>query len=461
MPERYFDFQKMDLLETFLRFQKSENLPLGKDSTTLLAVSGGLDSVAMLHLFHRAGFPFAVAHCNFQLRGEESEEDEKFVRNLAERLAVPFYAKRFDTTKHAESKGISTQMAARELRYAWFLEMAAQHGFECVATAHHLNDSVETALLNFVRGTGIAGLTGIAAKTDKIVRPMLFACREEILQYAQAQQIDWREDSSNAKDDYARNFIRHHVVPKFEELNPNFSHTVGRNLERISNANENLTFLLRHWLLRDGSDGQEGKFSIDKQRLALLPALQQALHKLLRPLGFDFEQARQLAENLEHVGLEILSAKGYKVLVDRKSLEISSVEKPQNAKSSSPIHVLPDDLMLRLPDNTRLFFVQSPEFQSMGQSPLTVCVDAGKLKYPLHLRHWQAGDSFQPVGMGGKSQKLQDYFTNQKLSRNAKEDVWLLFNGDEQMIWVLGMRLDERFRITDSTEKILKINWIK
>lgn len=483
----------MDLLEGFFKFLKTQQLPLGEDSCTLLAISGGLDSMVMAHLFRSAGLSFAFAHCNFQLRGQESDEDAAFVQQVARDFAVPFFEKRFETKEFASEKGFSTQMAARELRYGWFVELAEKEGFSNISTAHHLNDSVETALLNFVRGTSLPGLSGIPVKQNlhvqrssfsvPLLRPLLFATRAEILEYAKINHMTWREDSSNASDDYSRNYIRHQVVPILEELNPNFVQTAARNMRRIKSADENLVFLMNRWLgtgfpdtdsLTSGETIGIGNrnplLTLEKQKLTQLPSPRQAIRQILKPFGFDAEQTRQLSENLDHVGLELHSKTGFSVLVDRAQILVSSPPHPPITSSrhqpnpSSPHHpIQEDDLMVSLPDGSRIFFLpdQLPVANYQSTSHESILVDADKLRFPLHLRHWQPGDSFQPFGMAGKSQKLQDYFTNQKLSRLEKDAVWLLVNGDGQLIWVVGYRLDERFKIHSSTKKVLKINWIR
>ncbi|MBC7777008.1 MAG: tRNA lysidine(34) synthetase TilS, partial [Phycisphaerae bacterium] len=307
---------------------------------------------------------------------------------------------------------------------------------------------------------------------SRLIRPLLFASRDEILEYSRIHKITWREDSSNASDDYSRNFVRHHIVPLMEDLNPNFLNTAARSMGRIGEAEDNLTFLLNNWL---NGEGLTSTLSIEKQKLAQLPAPQQALRQLLKPFGFDAEQSRQLAENLDHVGLELHSEKGFTALVDRTEILVSSPSNPpclpagrQSTNlpiTSPPIAIHEDDLMVSLPDGSRLFFLPSFALRATAGKPVTdhqsATVDAEKMKFPLHLRHWLPGDSFQPLGMGGKSQKLQDFFTNQKLSRFEKEKVWLLLDGNDAVVWVLGLRLDERFKIQSKTNKALKINWIK
>jgi tRNA(Ile)-lysidine synthase len=462
----------MDLLEGLFKFIKTQGLTFEDGNPSLLAVSGGLDSVVMVHLFRAANIPFAIAHCNFQLRGEASDTDESFVQKIALDLEVPFFIKRFETKAYAEEKGLSTQMAARQLRYSWFAEIAQENDFNYISVAQHLNDSLETTLLNFVRGTGLTGLTGIkpvpASPGKGVIRPLLFASRQDILEYARIHEITWYEDSSNASDDYARNYVRHHIVPRFEELNPSFLNTAARNMVRIREAEENLNFLLDSWIQSNQIQPDGSTYAyIEKQKIIQLPAPQQALLHWLKPYGFDAEQARQISEGLEHIGFELQSDQGFRLLVDRDKILIESLEHLDLQEISTleqpVIDIQADDLMISLPDQSRLFFLpfEGHPSETTLHQPNSAIVNVSKLQFPLHLRHWQPGDSFQPLGMDGKSQKLQDFFTNQKLSRFDKEKVWLLFNGDGILIWVVGMRMDNRFKIDTKTNKALKINWIK
>jgi tRNA(Ile)-lysidine synthase len=503
----------MTMLERFQQFLAAQQMLPPDSAPTLLAVSGGMDSVVMAHLFRAANLPFGIAHCNFQLRGAESDGDADFVKKIAIDFDVPFFIKRFETSDYAKKNGLSTQMAARELRYAWFAEIAASNGFGQVATAHHLNDSVETALLNFVRGTGLAGLRGIhpspslegrgvwrlsaaaPASVGKaplpsgegsgvgLLRPLLFATRAEIEAFARENQLVWREDSSNAGDDYARNFLRHRVMPLLEELNPNFLHTAERNMRRIGEAEENLKFLLGEflhptpdpspegrgvWRLSAAAPASAGKAPLPSgegsgvglKALAQLPHPAQALRQFLQPYGFHAEQARQVAEHLDHVGFKMDSAQGFRLLVDREKIIIYT-ESGTSDISSEPLLVQKDDLMVSLSDGSRLILMPTEATPPFSDGREAVVVDAEKLIFPLSVRHWRAGDSFQPFGLGGQSQKLQDFFTNQKISRLGKEKTWLLLNGDGCPIWVVGWRLDERWRVFPKTQKALKINWIK
>ncbi len=455
----------MDILKEFYSFYTSEAISGGPDRPVLLAVSGGLDSCVMAELFFRSGLDFAIGHVNFQLRGRESEEDELFVREMAERMNVPFFATKCNTLELAQQHGWSTQEAARNLRYAWFREIVEEHDYAGVCTAHHLNDSLETVLLNFTRGASLPGLSGIPVVKIfdrgspfsglKVIRPMLFADRKKLEIYAIDKHIPWREDSSNAKVDYARNLIRHKVVPVLESLNPNILDTAARNMRRIKSADRNLDYLLQQFVRMEN-----GQILIDKVRLSQLPSPRQALRQLLKSYGFDAEQTRQMSELLSDSGTEWLSAKGFTALTDRSALIVYATGSQQNQAS---ILIREDDLMVRLPDDSRLFLIYS-EHQGgalpVHDDPFKITVDASALRFPLLLRRWQPGDSFQPLGMKGKHQKLQDFFTNQKLSLLQKDQAWLLVNNDGAIIWVMGMRLDERFKMLPSTERTCSIHWI-
>lgn len=457
----------MEMLQEFFKFLKTQDLPLKQDQKVLLAVSGGLDSCVMVELFRQSAFPFAIAHVNFQLRGVESDQDEQFVQGLAKQVDVPYFAQRFDTKSVAESTGQSTQMAARNLRYAWFKELTDEHGFAGVCTAHHMNDALETVLLNFTRGTSLPGLSGIQAYKIfgaessfaglQVLRPLLFAGRADLERYAREQGLTWREDSSNAHDDYARNLIRHQVVPVLQSLNPNLLDTAARNMRRIRSADRNLGYLLQQFVQYENE-----AVKVQKKAIAQLPSPRQALRQLLKDYGFDAEQTRQMAEAFDQTGLEWHTDKGFSALMDREHLLIFARDK--SLPDSFSLKVQEDDLMLRLPDETRLFLMYAtvePGENPVQSDPNKITVDVEPLRFPLLLRKWQPGDSFQPLGMGGKHQKLQDFFTNQKLSRLEKEQTWVLTNQDGAIIWVLGLRLDERFKLRSSTKKVCNIHWIR
>jgi tRNA(Ile)-lysidine synthase len=440
------------MFEHFQAFLHTHDLIPDPGSVTLLAVSGGLDSVVMACLFQQSGKPFAVAHCNFQLRGAESDADAEFVERLAEGWGVPFFIKRFETKAYAAEKGLSTQVAARELRYNWFAELCSENAYGRIATAHHLNDSVETLVLHFTRGTGIRGLRGIPVKNAQIIRPLLFATRAEIQTFAEAQRLEWREDSSNAGEQYTRNFIRHRVLPLLEEINPGFLSAAEHTMARMRETEEINRFFSERWWKEKSRTEPDGTVRIALSDLSEAPHVGHLLFLVLEQKGFTPEQCRQLAESVHgEPGMEVRSEK-FRALIDRNDLIISPLE-----PGLPELHIQPDDLMVRLPDGSKMLLMPTDTALPYPDGQTGIVVDAGKLVFPLLLRTWQAGDVFQPFGMGGQTQKLQDFFTNLKLSRIEKERTWLLLNGDGAVIWVVGHRPDERFRVKTDSDNFLKI----
>ncbi len=441
----------MDLEQAFETFFQEHQLftPAGR---ILVAVSGGVDSMVLAHLMRQSNQKFGIAHCNFRLRGAASDADEQFVRDLATAWRIPVFIHHFNTKKYAEENGLSVQMAARELRYTWFEIIRESEGFNCIATGHNLNDSVETSLLNFVRGTGITGLGGIPVQNGHVVRPLLFATREAILNYAQENSIQWREDSSNLKDNYTRNAIRLHVVPKLTGLNPAFLSAASNTMRHVRDADKNLQFLLGRFF---GQPGPDGVYHLPKSKLETLPALQSALFDFLQPFGFTADQVQQIVHCWGQTGTEWQSTAGYRLVMDRDELLLTNI-----VRQAAAVTISKDDLMVRLPDGGSLMFLHAPSKAVFPDDPKTVLVDAAELRFPLHLRHWEPGDIFQPLGMAGNRQKLQDFFTNQKLSKLEKEQAWILTDDEARIVWIVGKRLDERFKVTDSTAEFLKISWV-
>ena len=442
----------MDLLQRFLDFIAAKKL-IRQPGRTLVAVSGGMDSMVLADLFRRSNFAFGIAHCNFQLRGAESEAEENFVRNWAERWNIPVFVQHFDTKNYAAEKGVSVQMAARTLRYEWFEKIRQAEKFDYIATGHQHNDSVETCLLHFIRGTGLTGLTGIPVQNERIIRPLLFATRDEILAYAKTQNLEWCEDSSNAQDAYTRNAIRRHILPPMLKINPVFLNSASDTMEHLRAADANLNFLLREML---GTPDVNGVYRLNKARLARLPALADALFDLLQPFGFLADQAKQIVDCWNQSGKEWESASGYRLVLDREVLLLAT-----QATSGVGLNIGPDDIMVRLPDDSTLFLTSAAPDSHLPDNWDSLLVDRYSLEFPLHLRHWKPGDMFQPYGMAGKSQKLQDFFTNQKLSRIEKEQVWVLEDCYERIIWILGLRMDERFKPEKDCAHLLKLTWVK
>ncbi|MCC6412717.1 MAG: tRNA lysidine(34) synthetase TilS [Saprospiraceae bacterium] len=443
----------MDLLQQFQAFYRSENL-LQEGTRFLVAVSGGIDSMVLVHLCHSSGLLFDVAHVNFGLRGEASDGDEAYVWKTGQLLGLKVFTHKFETAKEAAEKHISIQMAARQLRYGWFETLCDAYGYSCVATGHNLNDQVETLLINLKRGTGIQGLTGIPKRQGRVVRPLAFATRAEIESYALENGIVWREDSSNAQTEYTRNRIRHTILPVFEALNPNFLHTSERTMERLSADSQNLDALIATTF--PTFDATQSPAFISLSTLTALPSPAGILRRLLHNLHFSDDQIVQLSRKLNERGFEVVSESGKNRLgVEKDVLRLDLDEAKQVPEGETLIHA--DDVMVTLPGGKKLILsptIPGPPFPD-GKEAVTV--DFEQLVFPLMVRKWSPGDVFQPIGMQGKSQKIQDFLVNQKASRREKEQLVLLVNGNGSIIWIPGYRPDERFKIGPATRNALKI----
>jgi tRNA(Ile)-lysidine synthase len=450
-----------DVLSTFKLACQKMGLPNARP--VLLAVSGGLDSVVMLQLFRTCGWPFAVGHCNFSLRGTESDGDAELVRQLAQASDAPFFSISFDTATYAQQYQLSIQVAARQLRYDWLSQICAQQNFAGIVTAHHLDDTVETVLLNWIRGTGLKGLTGIPAvgqwaEKMPVYRPLLGLTRQDLANFAQLHRLIWRDDSSNATDDYDRNFIRHHIVPQLSVLNAGFNRSASRTAQILSDTQLNYQFLLRKFL--SWEDRGDGIFALEKQMIRQLPAPIAALYDSLKPWGFSPEQTRQVVEHLDQSGLDLMSSQGIRLVVDRQVILLQTTG---TNKSDAPatIWLQEDDLMRRLPDGSTLFFTVTPTESPFPDGRQAISVDRQKLIFPLALRTWQQGDTFQPIGMAGQHQRVQDFLSDRKVALPDRERVWLLVNGDGRVIWVMGWRPAEGFKIEQKTEQAVKISWLQ
>lgn len=415
-----------------------------KDKKLFLAVSGGIDSMVLLDLFYKLRFDICVVHCNFQLRGKESDGDEMLVREICQDRYIPYFIESFDTTEFAKENKLSIQLAARKLRYDWFQEIISL-GFDYVLTAHHLDDNVETFLINFTRGTGLEGLTGIPAQNGNIIRPLLPFSREEIENYAQANQIQWREDSSNASDKYFRNKLRHDIVPILKELNTGFLDSFQNTLHYLQQA-ESLVEDASKLVYEKVVEEKENRLEIHLKPLLEFQNYKAYLFQWLKEYGFsawndiyDLVEAQSGKQVFSETHV-LLKDREKLILSERKSTDKSEVFIIESMESKVNI-----PLKLRFYKGVNIFETHSN----------CIFVDESKLKFPLTIRKWQEGDYFYPSGMNGKK-KLSKYFKDEKYSLLDKENQWLLCSED-QIVWVIGKRADNRFTSNETTQNSIKI----
>lgn len=415
-----------------------------KNKKLLIACSGGLDSVVLTKLISRIHNEYALAHCNFSLRGKESDTDEMFVIGLAKQLEVPVFAETFDTAKYAKQNGLSIQLAARELRYSWFYKIATDFKYDFILTAHQLDDDLETFLINLTRGTGLKGLNGIPAINQKVIRPLLNFSREELHQWAIAENISWREDSTNKNTDYLRNKIRLEVLPGLKNSNPqlleNFKIT-RRNLKSAERLIEDYMSLLFRLVVIEDKNGY--RFNIEK--LLDLPNTDAILYELLN--GFGFTEWNDVVSLLSAQTGKQLYSKTHRLIRNRDELLLTPI--PDNFED---IKILVPEEGIRQPIHLQIEEVQ----HITGSGRDYIYVDADKIDFPLILRKWKEGDIFYPFGMEGKK-KLSKYFKDEKLSIPEKEAAWLLCSENE-IIWVINYRADDRFKVDKTTKKIFKIS---
>jgi len=437
------------MLQAFKDYIKSVQL-FGQTDRILLAVSGGVDSIAMVRLFRDAGFNFGVAHFNFGLRGEESDADEAFVHDLAIQLEVPFYVKHFDTKQYACKHKISIQMAARDLRYAWFDEIITEFGYNFVATAHHLDDQVETFFINLLRGTGISGMHGILPKQGKIIRPMMFTSREMIMAFALERNIVWRDDRSNKSRKYVRNKLRHDVLAELYKINPQFSFKLNESISHLRDVEMIYNYHMAGVTADLVQHTPEGiLISIDW--IYEYEPHETYLFELLKPYGFTFSVVKEIVHSLDTFSGKVFYSSTHRLLRDRENFIIQPLTELRAEPSDSEVVLLQRDLaQLDLP--ITLFANETDQINDLPMGKASIaCLDIDKLVFPLKLRKWKRGDWFMPLGLKGKK-KLSDFFVDQKFSLAEKEKSWLLVSG-EDIVWVVGKRIDNRFRITSKTKK--------
>lgn len=422
----------------------------------LLAVSGGIDSVVLFHVLRKLQYQFIVAHCNFQLRGAESDADEIFVSNTAQALNIPFYVKKFDTLAFANEQKLSIQEAARKLRYNYFYELCQAEKCDFIVTAHNLDDRIETFFINLLRGTGLKGLCSIPVRNDRIVRPLLFCTRQEIIAYAKSNNIEWREDSSNSEDKYLRNKIRHHIIPSLIELKPAFYHVFIDNFERL-NADKKVIDDLIEYEISGGLTFEKDRIIVDKHKIRHRKHLHSAFAYYLKQFGFTSKQAEiLLTENLQ-TG-KLLKSSTHQIIVDRNKWVIVPIVENNNEGESETL-IYEDTTYLDKPLRLKLSTVSIKDLQGIPKSNFIACIDKQKLIFPLILRKWKKGDYMIPLGMKGKK-KISDILTNAKVSTAERKNVYVIESNNE-IVWLAGIRLNEKYKLTNETQEVFVIELIR
>ncbi len=439
---------KVDLIDRFINFSKANSL-FGNDDQIIVALSGGGDSVALVDLFSRLNQPIILAHCNFKLRDLESDEDEEFVRKISVVYDLPLHITEFRTREYSVNNGISIEMAARELRYEWFEKIRIETGSSSVAVAHHADDSIETMFINLIRGTGVRGLAGIQPHQGHIIRPLLFTNRNEITDYLDFRHLEYRHDSSNQDTKYVRNRIRQIILPEIERINPSFRQVVQE---------EQILFTQAQGIIDSYTNlvtGQVFIQEVDRARILIKRLLEEKfpeaiLYEILRPYGFNGIQIKQiLIACVSNCG-KVFSSKTHILLIDRDEMILTDGYQPSQERYYFDPAKIDEDLPLRFESR----IVHSLNYQPV-RSPETACLDYDKLDLPLVLRRWENGDFFYPFGMKN-SKKVSDFFIDQKVNRFDKSRVWILASG-EKIVWIVGYRIDNRYRVTDETKEILEI----
>ncbi len=437
------------MIQRFKNYIKENHL-FNKNDTILIGVSGGIDSVVLLDLLDKTGFSVAICHCNFRLRGTESDGDEQLVCDLAKKYDIQLFKTTFDTAEFALENKISIEMAARDLRYKWFESIRTLHHFDWIAVAHHRDDQLETFFLNLARGTGLSGLTGMRPVNGKIVRPLLFASREEIEHYRYTNHLDYREDASNLSLDFQRNKIRHTLLPVMETLNPSFRDGLIRTMSYLEDMSKICDkAIIQAWERVAIHKGNEYFISIAE--LKLLDPLPTYIFEFLKPYGFNSVVVSDIVSSLDSISGKQFISPTHRLVRDRETFVLT----PIMTGHTKHFYLEEGIGELKLPVHLKIGISEKKEKFKIPDSPLVACIDRDKVQFPLMIRKWQKGDYFKPLGMNG-FKKLSDFFIDSKLSLPEKENVWIITNG-EQVVWIIGYRLDDRYKITAATQHILKL----
>lgn len=435
----------LDQLNTYV----TKNNLFTKKNRLLLAFSGGVDSVALASLLKEGGYNFELAHCNFKLRDTESDGDEKFCKDFAKKNKLKIHTKQFNTKQFVKDSGQSVQMAARELRYNWFLELAKTYRYDAILTAHHANDNIETLLINLTRGTGLNGLKGIANKQNLIIRPLLFATKDGILNYAKKNKLKYRDDSSNDEVKYKRNYLRLEVIPNLKKLNPALENTFTNNI-RLFNQSAKVVKQFVEDKKQQLVEESEEALKINLNGLLAEDSAELLLFEWLTDKGFNASQTEQILTSINNkLPGKLFFSETHKALIDRDFIFIEPKGDELPAKE-----ILIQDILDFKKTPIRINAEINTSKRIITRKNIAQ-IDLSKLIFPMKIRKWKAGDKFKPLGMNG-FKKLSDFLTNQKLNRFEKENVWVLLNKDE-IVWIIGHRMDDRYKIQSTTKKVLKL----
>ena len=441
----------MDLVEKFRSFIH-QHWFFQPGDTLLLAVSGGIDSVVLTHLCFQSKLSFVICHCNFQLRGSESERDEQFVKDLGKKYSAEVLVKKFDTESYAAENKISIQVAARELRYKWFGQLIEEGKANWIVTAHHLDDNIETVLMNIFKGTGLPGLRGMLPKSGKIVRPLLFARKEDLVDFAKQNSLTWVEDSSNQSDKYSRNYLRHQLIPIIEKIYPAAVENLADNIQRFSELEKFYNQAVKAEL-RKMVEIKNEEIHVPVLKLKKCASPSTVVYELITQYGFAPHRVDEVIHLLDSETGKYLLSSSHRILKNRNWIVIS----PLDRALQEQVVVEKEESAISFAEGKLGIRKKTAAEEKLQSKNGTALLDADKIEYPLLLRKWKQGDYFYPLGMP-KKKKLARFFIDQKLSLTQKEKAWVL-EMNKKIIWVVGMRIDDRFKITDSTKQVLEITY--
>ena len=416
----------------------------------LIGVSGGADSVVLLDMLNKLGYSCSIAHCNFNLRGKESDQDEEFVTQLSKKYNVSIYKKSFNTIEYAKKNNLSIEMAARDLRYEWFDQLIDKYSYDFIAIAHHKDDLAETFFLNLVRGTGIRGLRGIQEKNNKIVRPFLIFSRQQIIEYAHENNLHYKTDSTNKDIKYIRNKIRHEIIPLFNEINPSFNNTMFENVNRLKEVEQIYEISIKE-KLNNIKRIEKEKILFNKLAILNLNPIETFLYEFIKEYGFNNKNVKQIVESLDTISGKQFFSKEYKLLIDRDNIVITKL---QDVTENEFILNKIEDFQSLPIDLTYRKILEVSNYKIKFDKNIA-CIDGTKLTFPLKIRKWKEGDYFYPLGMK-KRKKLSDFFIDNKLSLIDKQDLWIL-EKDDEIVWIIGYRIDDRYKVVGDSGFVVEI----